>query len=88
MRLNWPVANAMFDGFRLLHLVVFLAGAFGFLQFWKRTRFWLPTYVHVFGVMGPVIGIWIATSLSTDAPAAHKGPIIRVLLALVVPAMV
>ena len=40
---------------------------------WKRSGFWLPTYVHVLAAVGLLIGVWIVATTSPDAPIASWG---------------
>jgi len=78
----------VFRGFQLAHALLLGLAAVGFFVFWARTRFWLPKYAHVLAAIGLAVGLWCAANVADDAPIHRQGPVARVLLALIVPAMV
>jgi len=78
----------LFTGITLLHTALLVLSAIGFFIFWRRTRFWLPKYAHVLAFIGLVVGIWSSAGIPVDAPLGKQGPIIKLLAALVLPAMV
>jgi hypothetical protein len=77
-----------FRGFQLLHGVLLALAAVGFFIFWARTRFWLPKYAHILAGIGLAVGIWCVSTVTDDAPISKKGPVVKFLSALVVPAIV
>ena len=78
----------VFRGFRFLEAILVIIGAFGFLTFWVRTRFWLPKYIHVLAVIGLIVGVLSVWASPADAPIKQQGLIACVLLALVLPVMI
>ena len=44
--------KSFFDGFSLLHGVFLASAAIASFKFWARSRFRLPTYVHVLALLG------------------------------------
>ena len=78
----------LFRGFQLLHGVLLALAAVGFFIFWARTRFWLPKYAHILAGIGLAVGIWCVSTVTDDAPISKKGPVVKLLFALVVPAIV
>ncbi len=76
------------SAFRLLEGVLLALAALGFVKFWARTRFWLPRYVHVLAGFALAVSMWGVSAAPVDAPMNKHGPIVRLLFALVVPAMV
>jgi len=77
-----------FSGFRLWHFVLLSVAAIGFFLFWARTRFWLPRYAHALAIIGVVGGLWCLSNLPEDAPLIKAGPTIKLLAALMMPAIV
>jgi len=77
-----------FRGFQLLHGVLLALAAVGFFIFWARTRFWLPKYAHILAGIGLAVGIWCVSTVTDDAPISKKGPAVKLLFALAVPAIV
>ena len=78
----------LFKGLQLLHVVIFVLGAGGFLIFWVRTRFWLPKYAHILAAIGLVVGVLCVVGAPDDAPIKKQGALAQVLLALALPAIV
>jgi branched-subunit amino acid ABC-type transport system permease component len=74
--------------FRLSHGVLLALSAIGFFVFWARTRFWLPTYVHILAAISFIVGLWCVANLPTDAPIDREGPIAQLLLAFIMPTIV
>lgn len=79
---------AVLHGLRLIHIITFSLVAIGLFKFWKETRFWLPRYAHVLAGIGFAVGIGVVLGVPADAPLARQNPVLRVLFALVVPAIV
>ncbi len=77
-----------FAGLRMLHGILLAIAAVGFFAFWFRTRFWLPTYAHVLGAIGLIVGIFSVSSATPDAPIAKYGVVGKTLVVLALPAMV
>jgi hypothetical protein len=77
-----------FKGFQFLHAALLILSAIGFFIFWVRTRFWLPKYAHILGLIGLLVGVWCVSKTPEDAPINKAGPIGKFLLAIAVPAMV
>ena len=78
----------LFTGFQVLHGVLLALAAIGFFIFWVRTRFWLPKYAHILAAIGLVVGIWCVSNVPDDAPVSKHGPLVKLLGALILPAMV
>ena len=77
-----------FIGFQLLHAVLLVISAVGFFIFWARTRFWLPKYAHILAAIGLVVGVWCVSDVPSDAPLGKQSPVVKLLFALILPAMV
>jgi peptidoglycan/LPS O-acetylase OafA/YrhL len=77
-----------FQGLYLVHGLILAGAAIGFFRFWRRTRFWLPKYVHVLAAGGLAMGIWTVSLLPANAPINKYGLVGRLVLVLAVPAMV
>jgi hypothetical protein len=75
-------------GVGTLHAVIAVVAAAGFFFFWARTRFWLPKYAHVLALIALALGVWMAATVSDDAPISKQGPVAKILLALGLPVMV
>jgi hypothetical protein len=82
------MGKSVFDDFRFLELILLLLGAFSFLTFWARTRFWLPKYAHALAAIGLMVGVLSVWASPADAPIKQHGLIACVFLALVLPAIV
>jgi hypothetical protein len=80
--------NDVFNDFRFLEAILLLVGAFGFLTFWARSRFWLPKYIHVLGAIGLIVGTLSVWASPADSPIKQQGLVACVLLALVLPAII
>jgi hypothetical protein len=80
--------KAAFKSFGLLHGLLLALAAIGAFKFWRRTKFWLPTYVHVLAGIGLTVGAWAAWAAPTDAPIGKYGWMGRLLLALVLPGII
>jgi hypothetical protein len=78
----------IFSGFYLLHAGILILAAIGFFRFWKRTRFWLPTYIHVLAGIAFAVMLWIFSMAPADAPVNKWGPVSRFLFSLSLPAIV
>jgi hypothetical protein len=78
----------LFRGFQFLHAALLVLSAVGFFIFWARTRFWLPKYAHILGLIGLLVGVWCVSITPEDAPINKAGPVGKFLLALAPPAMV
>ena len=75
-------------GFQVFHGVLFALGAIGFFIFWVRTRFWLPKYAHILAAVALVVGNWCVSNVPDDAPIGKASPTVKLLFALVLPAIV
>jgi hypothetical protein len=80
--------KSAFNGFRFLEALLVIVGAFGFMKFWVRTRFWLPKYIHVLAAIGLIVGVLSVWASPADAPIKQQGSIPCVLLALVLPVII
>jgi|CZKS01.1.fsa_nt_gi hypothetical protein len=78
----------LFSGFNWIHAtLLFLAAAASF-RFLVRIRFWFPKYIHVLAAIGLAISIWALSAMPADAPANKDGPVVRLLIALALPAII
>jgi len=77
---------AQFVYFCIAVIAVILA--IGFFIFWRRAKFWLPKYVHIFAAIGFIVSAWCMSSIPESAPINKEGVIIKVLFTLLLPAMV
>jgi hypothetical protein len=76
------------NGLRILAAVFFIFAAIASFRFWRRTRFWLPRYVHVLaGIAGAVMLLCVAGA-PADAPARKQGLIANLLFVLLLPAII
>ena len=80
--------HEFFAGFRLIHGILLLVAAVGLFKFWRRSGFWLPTYIHIMAGIGFVITYWALSATPPDAPASKYGPLVRLLIALILPAII
>jgi hypothetical protein len=87
-RLGSGMWKSAFMSFRLVHGLLLALAAVGAFKFWRRTHFWLPTYVHLLGGIGLIVGVWSAWAAPADSPISAYGPIGRLLLALVLPGII
>ena len=82
----------MFETFlKDLQFLVILKLLFGivvFSIFWARTRFWLPTYVHVLAAIGLILGVWCVFGTPNDSSLNQHGPVLSFLSVLIFPGMV
>jgi len=78
----------LFDGFRLIHGIRLVLAAAASFRFWARIRFWFPGYIHVLAVIGLAVSVWALSAMPTDAPANKEGPVVRLLIALALPAII
>jgi hypothetical protein len=78
----------IFSGLYLVHVALLIIGAYGFFKFWRRTRFWLPKYIHVLAAIGFLLMLWVLSMAPADAPVNRWGPVPRFLFALVLPAII
>jgi hypothetical protein len=78
----------LFEGFRLVHAILLILAGIASFRFWVRTRFWFPKYIHVLAALGFAVSIWAIASMPPDAPANKYGPLVRLLLALALPAII
>jgi len=72
----------------LVHAALLAVAAFGFFKFWKRTRFWLPRYIHVLAGIAFLIMFWAMSMAPADAPVNRWGVISRFFFSLALPAIV
>jgi hypothetical protein len=83
----------MLDWFRAahaVHIVIAVLGAIGFFVYWRRTRFWLPRYVHYLAAVALVVSLLLMPYTEPDAPV-NQGEWIwfkNLLLVLSLPALV
>jgi hypothetical protein len=82
------MVRSILHGVQAVHLVLFLAGAVGYVVFWVRTELWLPKYIHFFAIASAVIMIWFETHAATDSPISHANWAIKFLFVLSLPAIV
>ena len=80
--------HGFFAGFQFIHGILLVIGAIGLFKFWRRSGFWLPTYIHVMAAIGFVVTYWALSSAPADAPAGKDGPFGRLLIALILPAII
>ncbi len=73
---------------RAIEILVLVFTAFGFFQFWRKTRFWLPLYIHFFAAIGFFVMLMVLAMAPRDAPVQKWGPLSRALLSLALPAIV
>jgi hypothetical protein len=78
----------LFDGFKLIHGVLLVLAAVASFKFWARTRCRFPKYIHVLAAIGFAVSIWALSAMPADAPANKNGPLVRLLLALALPAII
>ena len=76
------------NSFRFLEAIVVIVGAFAFLTYWVRTRFWLPKYIHVLAAIGLIVSALSEWASPADAPIKQQGWIARLFLVLVLPAII
>jgi hypothetical protein len=62
--------------------------AIGFIEFWRRTRFWLPKYTQLLAAIGFIVMLRVLSLAPWDAPVNKLGPGSRLLLSLALPAIV
>jgi len=82
--MNWGILK----GLTVLHGIILLLGAWGGFVLWRRTRFWLPRYVHFLALFSFLIMLWGFDSASVDAPISKEGPVQKVLWTLSLPAFI
>jgi hypothetical protein len=85
-RARFPMIKDLLKGFGIIHGVLLLFAALGFIKFWTRTRFWLPKYVHFLAAVGLAVMIWCLSKAPADAPINRQGPIAKILVVLALPA--
>lgn len=73
---------------RAIEILVLVFTAFGCFQFWRKTRFWLPLYIHVFAAVGFIVMLAALAMAPPDAPLHKWGPLSRALFSLALPAIV
>jgi hypothetical protein len=78
----------LFDGFKLIHGVLLLLAAVASFRFLARIRFWFPKYIHVLALIGFAVSIWAIAAMPPDVPAYKDGPLVRLLVALALPAII
>jgi hypothetical protein len=78
----------LFDGFRLIHGILFAVAAVASFKFWVRTRFWFPRYIHVLAAISLGVMCLVLSTMPPDAQASKYGLISRCLFALTLPAIV
>ena len=78
----------LFEGFSLIHGIVLIIAALASFRFLVRTRFWFPKYIHVLAAIGFAVSIWAVAAMPPDAPANKNGPVVRLLIAFVLPAII
>jgi hypothetical protein len=78
----------LFDGFNFIHGILLVLAALASFRFWARIRFWFPKYIHVLAAIGFAVSIWAISAMPADAPANKEGPVVRILIALALPAII
>ena len=81
----WKV---IFRGLNILHALPLLLAALAFFRFWRRTRFWLPKYVHVLAALAFLVGFSVFSMAPPDAPLNKFGLASKILFTLMFPAIV
>ena|SRR5581483_10254335 len=83
------------QAFQIFHGVAAVVAALGFFSLWKRSKFWLPTYVHVMAAISLVLGIGFVWLVSTaprlpdpSGPSPRTQHFAQLLLPLIFPALV
>jgi hypothetical protein len=78
----------LFAGFNLIHGILLVLAAVASFKFWARIRFWIPKYIHVLAAIGFAVSVWALSAMPADAPAARDGPVVRLIIALALPAII
>jgi hypothetical protein len=76
------------QGWRLADVVLIALSAGGILTFWKRTRFWIPLYIHFLAAVALAVGVWTSFSAPPESPVGKAGLLARILLSFALPAIV
>ena len=79
---------APLDYVSIARLVIAVVMAVGYFVFWRRTRFWVPKYVHFLAVVGFIVSVWCMRTMPDEAPLNREGSVIKALFAFLLPAMV
>jgi len=78
----------LFGSFKLIHVALLVLGATASFRFLARTRFRLPKYVHVLALIGFAVSLLAISAMPPDAPANKDGPVVKLLIALALPAVI
>ena len=81
---NWAAALVA------LHVMVALAGGVLYFRYWRRTRFWLPRYVHYLAAVALAVGIFAVWTSPPGARINHGRwrDLKKTLMAISLPALV
>ena len=82
------MVQSLIETLGIAHGIAAAIAAVTYFAVWKRSRFWLPRYVHFLAAVGLLIGFGIVATTSPDAPVARWGIAGQLFALLVCPALV
>lgn len=80
--------HGVIESVGIAHGIAAVVAAAVYFTAWKRSGFWLPSYVHLLAAVGLLIGVGIVATTPPEAPVARWGIPGQLFALLVCPAMV